>query len=85
MGIDNDVANAYDGIEVKLTFPNDLIVKPIIYEMATLYDVVTNILRANVGIDQGWVVLEISGINSELDKALFWLHSLGVHVDLTNP
>ena len=86
MGIDEDVAKAHEVVKVKLTFPEDsLIVQPLIYDMANRYDVVFNIIKAEVEIGSGWVILEISGINDAIDNALFWLHSLGVIVDLTIP
>lgn len=83
MGIDEDVANAYDTVRVKLTFSKCLIQRPLIYEMAQVYDVSFSIRQATVELDEGWVILDMSGINDDIDKALLWLHELGVGVDLT--
>ena len=67
---------------VKLTFPDTLIKQPLIYKMAQNYGVITNIEQANVNDFEGWVLLEITGTNNELDKALQWLADQGVHVQM---
>jgi len=88
MGIDKDVATEYTSVKVHLTFPNELfktysVIEPIIYEMNNIHDVVANISWSKLDIDRAWVVLEVSGVNSEIDKALLWIQSIGVIVDLT--
>ncbi|MDW8120019.1 MAG: NIL domain-containing protein [Chloroflexota bacterium] len=67
---------------VKLTFPPHLITRPIIWEMGHRFPVVTNIRRADVREDYGWVVLELSGEESAIQQALEWARGLGVRVDL---
>ena len=66
---------------VKLTFPTDLITQPVIYNMGQEFDVVTNIRRANVTRDRGWVILEINGEDDEVERAVEWARSQGVRVD----
>ena len=70
-----------DKQRIKFTFPSKLITDPIIYELAKKFKVVTNIRRADVGEKQGWVVLEISGDEKEIEDALKWVKSAGVRVD----
>ena len=70
-----------DKQRIKFTFPSKLITDPIIYELAKKFKVVTNIRRADVGERQGWVVLEISGDEKEIEDALKWVKSAGVRVD----
>jgi ABC-type methionine transport system ATPase subunit len=65
---------------VKFTFPTQLIKEPVIYKLGKQYKVVTNIRRADVRENTGWVVLEIEGDDGEIDKALQWVKSLGVQV-----
>jgi len=65
----------------KLTFPEQLITRPIIYDMGQRFEVVTNIRRADVGTDVGWVVLELEGSEEEIEKALAWARAEGVRVD----
>ena len=66
---------------VKFTFMQELITLPIIYELGKNYQIVTNIRRADVTEDRGWVVLELDGNIDEIEKALEWVASKGVRVD----
>ncbi len=66
---------------VKFTFPQELITLPIIYELGKQFKVVTNIRRADVTEDRGWVVLEIEGDNDEIERGLDWVAAKGVRVD----
>lgn len=66
---------------VRLTFPTDLITEPVIYNVARKYDVVTNIRRANIEHDTGWVVMEISGSDEGLEEAVAYLRGVGVDVE----
>ena len=51
---------------VKFTFPTKLITEPVIYELGHRYKVVTNIRRADVREEMGWVVLELEGAEDEI-------------------
>lgn len=66
---------------LELTFPEKLIKKPIIYHLVKEYDVIPNIRRANVDEKCGWMVLELSGEDEELENALKHLHDLGVEIE----
>jgi len=66
---------------VKLTFSPELVPKPIIWELGTRFKVVTNIRRADVTRDEGWVVLEVEGDQDALDRGLTWCQEQGVRVD----
>ena len=66
---------------VKFTFPTDLISEPVIYELGKKFEIVTNIRRADVREDFGWVVLELEGADKEIDKGVGWVSSMGVRVD----
>lgn len=55
--------------------------EPVIYELGRSYDVVTNIRRADISHDQGWVLLEMSGEPEALDRGVAYLESRGVRVD----
>jgi L-aspartate semialdehyde sulfurtransferase ferredoxin len=68
-------------IKVRLTFPGDTIKRPIIYEIGHEFKVVTNIRRANVTENTGWVDLEITGDSEEIEKALESLKKKGVRID----
>lgn len=66
---------------VKFTFPPDLVTQPVIFNMGKQFHVVTNIRRANVTRDRGWVILEITGEPDEIERALAWSKDQGVRVD----
>ena len=65
----------------RLTFPDQLVTRPIIYDMGRQFEVITNIRRADVGVDVGWVILELEGPEEEIEKALAWARAEGVRVD----
>lgn len=65
---------------VKFTFPTDLVKEPIIYNLGLNFQVVTNIRRADVQEDMGWVVLELEGEDAEIERGLEWVSSTGVRV-----
>jgi hypothetical protein len=44
------------------------------------FKIVTNIRRAEVGQDTGWVVLELEGAGEEIDRGIEWVASQGVEV-----
>jgi len=67
--------------EVKLTFPESLIREPIIYQIGYKFEVITNIKRANVTQDSGWVVLEIEGASEEINRVISYLRTKGVKVE----
>jgi len=66
---------------VMFTFPQELITKPIIYTLGQQFQVVTNIRRADVTEDRGWVVLELEGGEDNIERGLAWVKEQGVRVD----
>ncbi len=63
------------------TFPQDRVREPIIYTLSQQYSVVTNIRRADISVDSGWVVLELEGEESDIEQGISWVTSKGVRVD----
>jgi hypothetical protein len=66
---------------VKFTFPPDLVNTPVIYNMGKEFGVVTNIRRANLSHDRGWVILEVVGTEEAIGKSLSWAKEQGVRVE----
>jgi len=66
---------------LKLIFGPDMVKEPVIYQLGKKFEIVTNIRRADVTRDQGWVLLEISGEGEELDRGVAYLESCGVKVE----
>ena len=67
--------------QVMFTFPEELIRESIIYNLGHQFKVVTNIRRADVSEDRGWVVLELEGEEEEIERGIAWVTSKGVRVD----
>ena len=70
-----------DRIRLFVSFPEELVDRPMIYEIVKRYDVVPNIRRANVEDHSGWVILEISGPHAACDEAIAYLEGLGCTVN----
>jgi ABC-type methionine transport system ATPase subunit len=66
---------------LKLIFGTSLVKEPVIYQLGRKFEIVTNIRRADVTRDQGWVLLEVSGEPEELDRGIAYLESCGVKVE----
>jgi hypothetical protein len=66
---------------VKFTFPPELIKEPIIYNLGQQFKVVTNIRRADINGDKGWVVLELEGEGEDIERGIVWVTGKGVRVD----
>ena len=66
---------------VMLTFPEELLREPIIHNLGQQFNLVTNILRADVTEDRGWVVLELDGKDEEIETGTAWVISKGVRVE----
>ena len=66
---------------VRLIFGKDLVTEPVIYHLGKNYNVVTNIRRADVTREEGWVVLEMTGDPDELDRGVVYLESRSVRVE----
>lgn len=68
-------------LKVRITFPEDKIREPIIYNIGKNYQVVTNIRRADVTEKTGWVDLELVGEVDEIERAIAGMKAAGVKVD----
>jgi len=66
---------------VIFTFSAEVIREPIIYTLSQQFNVVTNILRADLSEDSGWVVLELDGTKKDIEQCIDWVIGRGVRVD----
>jgi hypothetical protein len=66
---------------IRLFFSPQLITEPVVYEMGKEFEVVTNIRGGEITSDSGWLYLELSGEDEEIDRALGWAITRGVRVD----
>ena len=70
-----------DKLRMKFTFVESLIKEPIIWKLGREFQIVTNIRRADVQADRGWVILELEGAREEIDRGLDWVRQQGVRID----
>ena len=68
-------------VRLFVSFPEELVDHPIIYEIVKRFDVVPNIRRANVEAHSGWVILELGGEPAQRDAAIAYLQGLGCTVN----
>ncbi len=69
--------------KIVLTFPRELIDKPIVYKLIKDYDLGFNILKANITPDQeGHMALEINGESADIDRGIKYLKDQGLHTQL---
>lgn len=86
---DNDIVTVLSAIaggdeisrKIWLSFPKELIEKPLIWKIGQEFKIVTNIRQASVSKDIGLVGLEISGEEEEVKKAVSYLAENGVSVE----
>ena len=50
------------------TFPTNMITEPVIFNLGRDFEIETNIRRADIREDAGWVILELKGTEEEIDK-----------------
>jgi ABC-type methionine transport system ATPase subunit len=68
-------------VRLFVSFPEDLVDRPMIYEVVKRFDVVPNIRRANVEQHSGWVILELNGEQEQLDGSIAYLEEVGCTVN----
>jgi len=68
---------------VVLHFPEKLVEKPITYELVKNYNIVFNILKAKVAVDdgEGMLLLELTGTDENIGKSLKYLKEIGVKTE----
>jgi ferredoxin len=66
---------------IVLTFPHNLVDKPVVYKLVEDYNLTFNILQARVTPEEeGLLVLELSGQKEDYDKGVKYLTDLGVKI-----
>ena len=74
-------SGAVDTVRLFVSFPEELVDRPMIYEIVKRFDVVPNIRRANVEAHSGWVILELAGPAEQRTAAIAYLEGLGCTVN----
>jgi len=66
---------------VMLSYTPETITEPIIYAISQQFKLVTNIRRADLAEDRGWIIVEIEGKEKDIESGIAWAISRGVRVD----
>ena len=69
---------------VSFTVPTDLLVEPIVYNLGLQFNLVTNIRRADITEDRGWLIMELEGGEEDIEAGITWVISKGVRVESAN-
>ncbi len=69
---------------VILSFTPETIAEPIIYTISQQFNLTTNIRRADLADNRGWIVVEINGAEKDIEDGISWAISRGVRVDETS-
>ena len=70
-----------DHVRLFVSFPEELVDRPMIYEIVKQFDVIPNLRRANVESHSGWMILELAGAAEARDAAIAYLQGLGCTVN----
>lgn len=68
--------------KVRFTYPKELLDQPLIYRLVRRFDLLTNILEAQVTTKEGWLVLAIRGERERVQQGLAWIAEQGVEVEV---
>ncbi|MEC9140584.1 MAG: NIL domain-containing protein [Chloroflexota bacterium] len=69
-------------LRVTFTYPVDVVQEPVIWLLSQKFEVKTNIRRADVQENLGWVTLELEGEETVLQQGIEWVRSTGTEVEL---
>ncbi len=68
-------------IRVQLNYPPNRVKEPVVYRLVVDFGLVPNIRRANIDLREGgFIFMELTGSNEDLDRAIRWLGEVGVSV-----
>ena len=65
---------------VMLTFPGELASEPVLYNLSMQFKLVTNIRRADLTEERGWMIVELEGEEKNIEEGIAWVTSKGVRV-----
>ena len=65
---------------VTLDFSSEVITEPIIYNLGQQFNLISNIRRADLAEDRGWILLELEGKEEDIEAGVAWVISRGVRI-----
>lgn len=70
-----------ESVNVQLTAGKQSVGEPWIWRLAKEFNVVINIVRANIDADFGSMEVELRGEVEDIQRAIAWLMTTGMHVE----
>jgi ABC-type methionine transport system ATPase subunit len=67
---------------VRLSYPGHLLDRPLIHGLIRQFDLLTNILEAQVSAQGGYLIAAIRGEQSGIEQGLTWIEAQGVVVEV---
>jgi len=64
-----------------IKYPPELLQEPIIYNIGQQFGLITNIIRADITEDKGWMLLELEGAPDDIEQGIAWATSRGARVE----
>jgi ABC-type methionine transport system ATPase subunit len=68
-------------VDVNITAGKDHSGQPWLWRLSKEFDVQVNLVKANIDIDYGWAQIELQGPVEEIQRAIAWLMTTGMHVE----
>jgi ABC-type methionine transport system ATPase subunit len=65
---------------VRLYYPQSLVHEPVINQLIRQHEITVNIMEAKIGLEEGWLQVQISGTEAEIQRAVEWLKAQGIDV-----
>lgn len=64
-----------------LTFSPEVVAEPVIHNLGMQFGLATNIRRADLSEEGGWIVIEIEGDEDDVNEGISWATSRGVRIE----
>ena len=64
-----------------IKYTPELLQEPIIYNLGQQFSLITNIIRADIAEDKGWMLLELEGTKDDIEQGIAWAISRGARVN----
>lgn len=63
---------------IRLIYPSTMVNVPVIYQLIRSFDLVVNIVGAEIRGHQGWIEISLSGEEAVIREAISWLKAQGI-------
>lgn len=69
---------------LRLIYPPSLLREPVLNRFIRNFDLVVNILQANITMEEGWLDIRVTGDEHEISRAIRWLEAEGLTIEGLN-